>query len=177
MALLRGINVGGNNTVPMADLRRVVAGLGHTDVSTYINSGNVLFRATGRDELAIAAGIEDALDAAFGFRPRVLVRTGDDVRAIAAAIPAEWTNGPAMRADVVYLLDGVDPVAAAAQLEPRESIEHVRFGPGAFVWMVGRADATRSRLQRIAGTPLYRQTTIRNVNTARKLADLVGRMG
>ena len=48
VALLRGINVGGNNKVPMADLRAVVASLGHTAVSTYIQSGNVLF--TAREE-------------------------------------------------------------------------------------------------------------------------------
>jgi uncharacterized protein (DUF1697 family) len=78
-----------------------------------------------------------------------------------------------MKADVVYLLDGVDPAAASARLEPREGLDHVVMAPGAFGWMVARADATRSGLLRIVGTPLYRQSTVRNVNTARKLAALV----
>ncbi len=175
VALLRGINVGGANKVPMADLKRVFEQLGHRDVATYINSGNVLFDAEGHDEIALATHAEDALETEFGFRPRVLVRTGSDIQAIAQAIPADWVNDPTMRTDVVYLLDGVDARAASAQLEPREGIEHVRHAPGAFIWMVSRRDATRSRLVRMAGTPLYRQATVRNVNTARRLAAMVAK--
>ncbi len=173
VALLRGINVGGAHKVPMPELRRVFAQLGHRDVATYINSGNVIFRADAQDEIALAAPIEDALQAGFGFRPRVLVRTGADIRTIAQAIPDDWTNSPQMRTDVVYLLDGVDAETASSQLEPREGIEHVRHAPGAFIWMVSRSDATRSRLTRMAGTPLYKQATVRNVNTARRLAAMV----
>jgi uncharacterized protein (DUF1697 family) len=76
VALLRGINVGGNNKVPMADLRAVVASLGHTAVSTYIQSGNVLFTAregAAADAPALAAGLERAIEQAFGLRLRVVV--------------------------------------------------------------------------------------------------------
>jgi uncharacterized protein (DUF1697 family) len=173
VALLRGINVGGSNALPMADLRRICAGLGLQEPATYINTGNVVFSAEPADHQALADRIESAVESEFGFRPRVLVRSGEDIVAIAAAIPPGWTNGPQMKADVVYLLDGVDPAAASAQLGPRAGVDHVVLAPGAFGWMVARADATRSGLQRIIGTPLYRQATVRNVNTARKLAALV----
>jgi len=76
VALLRGINVGGNNKVPMADLREVVASLGHTGVSTYIQTGNVLFAAqegAAADGPALAAGLEQAIERAFGVRLRVVV--------------------------------------------------------------------------------------------------------
>ena len=76
VALLRGINVGGNNKVPMADLRDVVASLGHTGVSTYIQSGNVLFTAqagAAADDSALAAGLEEAIEQAFGLQLRVVV--------------------------------------------------------------------------------------------------------
>src|SRR6266480_2074013 len=76
VALLRGINVGGNNKVPMADLREVVASLGHTGVSTYIQSGNVLFTAragAAADAPTLAAGLEKAIEQAFGLRLRVVV--------------------------------------------------------------------------------------------------------
>jgi len=173
VALLRGINVGGNNALPMGDLRRICQELGLLDPVTYINTGNVVFAAGPTDHLALADRMESAIESEFGFRPRVLVRSGADIEAIAAAIPADWTNGPQMKADVVYLLDGVDPAAASAQLEPQDGLDHVVLAPGAFGWMVARADATRSGLQRILGTPLYRQSTVRNVNTARRLAALV----
>ena len=64
VALLRGINVGGNNKIAMADLRDVVASLGHTDVSTYIQSGNVLFTARETDTDALAADLERAIEQA-----------------------------------------------------------------------------------------------------------------
>ena len=76
VALLRGINVGGNNKVAMADLREVVASLGHTGVSTYIQSGNVLFTAregAAADAPALAADLEQAIEQAFGLRLRVVV--------------------------------------------------------------------------------------------------------
>src|SRR5438034_9447267 len=75
IALLRGINVGGSNKVPMADLREVVASLGHTGVSTYIQSGNVLFTAeagAAADASALAAGLEQAIEQSFGLRLRVV---------------------------------------------------------------------------------------------------------
>lgn len=73
VALLRGINVGGRNRVAMADLRRVVAGLGHTDVTTYIQSGNILFSTAAADAAALAAELEQAIAAGLGVRPRVVV--------------------------------------------------------------------------------------------------------
>ena len=87
VALLRGINVGGRNRVAMADLRRILASLGHTDVATYIQSGNAVFTAaTGSepsdsaeppDSAALAAGIEGALAAQLDVRPRVVVLSRD----------------------------------------------------------------------------------------------------
>jgi uncharacterized protein (DUF1697 family) len=79
VALLRGINVGGNNKIAMADLREVVASLGHTDVTTYIQSGNVLFSARETDTSVLAAGLEQAIAEAFAIRPRVVVLSRDEL--------------------------------------------------------------------------------------------------
>lgn len=173
VALLRGINVGGNNTVPMARLRELCEGLGWADVATYINSGNVVFAADGGDHLALADALTGAIDSSLGVRCRVLVKSGADVAAVAAAIPASWANDADQKCDVVYLLDGLDPAAASAGLAPTQGIDTVLHGPGAILWRTARSDASRSGLHRMIGTPLYQQATVRNVNTARKLADLV----
>jgi uncharacterized protein (DUF1697 family) len=74
IALLRGINVGGRNRVAMADLRKVVLGLGHTEVATYIQSGNVVFTSEEPDSAAIAA-LERAIAEHLGVRPKVIVLT------------------------------------------------------------------------------------------------------
>jgi len=173
VALLRGINVGGNRKVPMADLREVMTELGYDKVATYINSGNVLFETKPADHLAMATIIEDALEARFGFRCRVLVRSGSDIAAIAKAIPENWGDRTQRTGDVAYLLDGLDPAQVAEALKPREGIDNVIYAPGAVLWSVERKDLNRNGLQRLIGTPYYQQVTVRNVNTARKLAALV----
>jgi uncharacterized protein (DUF1697 family) len=173
VALLRGINVGGKHKVAMAELRRIVAECGGRDVATYINSGNVVFEHPHADHVALAQRLESAVEEQLAVPCRVLVKAGADITAVAGAIPAGWTNGADRKTDVVYLLDGIDPSAASAALQPREGIDHVRHAPGAVVWMTARGDATRSGLLKLVGTPLYQQSTVRNVNTARKLAAMV----
>ena len=88
VALLRGINVGGNNKVPMADLRALVADLGHTDVSTYIQSGNVLFTALASAECAdVARAITAAIAERLGVTAPVVVVTREELGQIHAANP------------------------------------------------------------------------------------------
>ena len=87
VALLRGINVGGRNKVPMADLREVVTSLGHTDVSTYIQSGNVLFSTADTDTAKLAAALESAIEDRFGIWSSVVVLSRDDLAGVLAANP------------------------------------------------------------------------------------------
>ena len=86
IALLRGINVGGHRKVPMADLRALVEGLGYSDVSTYIQSGNLVFAADG-GEADIAAALESAIEARFGFAVPVIVRSAEEFAMVAGAHP------------------------------------------------------------------------------------------
>jgi uncharacterized protein (DUF1697 family) len=79
IALLRGINVGGHNKVAMADLRDVLASLGHTDVVTYIQSGNVVFSTAEADTGALASDLEQAIAAALGVTPAVVVLSREDL--------------------------------------------------------------------------------------------------
>jgi uncharacterized protein (DUF1697 family) len=84
VALLRGINVGGRNKVAMSDLRTLVSSLGHADVATYIQSGNVVFTSgrasTGQADTAeVAADIEAAVSARLGVRPQVVVLSRDEL--------------------------------------------------------------------------------------------------
>jgi uncharacterized protein (DUF1697 family) len=87
VALLRGINVGGRNKVAMADLRTVVASLGHGDVATYIQSGNVVFTSTDTDTAALAAELERALEQAVGVRCSVVVLSRAELAKVIADNP------------------------------------------------------------------------------------------
>ena len=79
VALLRGINVGGRNKVPMAELREVVTSLGHTGVTTYIQSGNVLFTTEETDTAELTSALEAAIAGKFGINPPVVVLSRDEL--------------------------------------------------------------------------------------------------
>jgi uncharacterized protein (DUF1697 family) len=87
VALLRGINVGGGGKVPMAELRQLVTSLGHRDVATYIQSGNVVFTPPHDDAAALAAELHDAITETFGVRGGVVVLSRDELAAVIDADP------------------------------------------------------------------------------------------
>lgn len=87
IALLRGINLGGKNRLAMADLRTVVASLGHTDVATYIQSGNVVFSSAEADTNTLAADLERAIADALDVQPRVVVLSRDELAQVVADNP------------------------------------------------------------------------------------------
>ena len=107
VALLRGINVGGRNKVPMADLREVVTSLGHTGVSTYIQSGNVLFSTAEDDTAKLAAALESAIEERFGIWSSVVVLSRDELARVLAANP--YPDEPNPRMVHVVFLNGSPP--------------------------------------------------------------------
>lgn len=174
VALLRGINVGGNARVPMAELRRSWAAAGMGDVRTYINSGNVIFRDPARrpaQELATILAVR--LEADFGFPVAVLVIPAQRFMAIAEAIPADWANDAEQKSDVIFLLPAADGPDALTRFTVKPGIDQVIHVPGAVLWRVTRTNQPRTGLLNAVGTPLYRQITVRNVNTVRKLGSLL----
>jgi uncharacterized protein (DUF1697 family) len=173
VALLRGINVGGNRTVSMRMLKSVFEAAGMTDVRTYINSGNVVFSSKLRSPKRIAPPLEKAIAAEFGFAVDVLVVAEPKLRSIVEAIPAKWMNDQAMRCDVLFLWDDVDRRSVLDELPVREGIDTVLYTPGAVIWQLARKDINKSRMAKLAGTSLYKRMTFRNCNTARKLLALM----
>ena len=172
VALLRGINVGGNNKVPMAALREMVSRIGGEDVRTYINSGNVIFEHSGRSSAAVAKLIEDEIATDLGLDIRVLVFTAAELNRIAEAIPESWTNDDKVRTDVIFLWSEIDKPSLLDELAIREGVDEVTHVPGAILWRIDRENRHKSWLSKLIGTPPYRSMTIRNANTVRKLAEL-----
>jgi uncharacterized protein (DUF1697 family) len=124
VALLRGINLGGHNKVAMADLREVVSSLGHADVATYIQSGNVVFTSDESDTAALAAALEQAIATSLGVPARVVVLSRDDLAQVARDNP--YPGEPNHRAVHAVFLSG-DPgpdvaerVAAAQQIAEKQ---------------------------------------------------------
>ena len=157
----------------MARLKDVVAGLGYTGVRTYINSGNVLFEAEQALASAVAERIEEALARAWGLPIKVLVRSAEQIAHLVAVMPDHWRNDQEHKCDVLFLWEEALCGDFRHELAPKEGIDELIFTPGEIIWRVGRSDVTRSGLMKLAGTPLYALTTIRNANTVRKLAALM----
>ena len=170
VALLRGINVGGNKKVEMATLRKAFEDLGYTNVSTYINSGNVIFESGSKD----FAHLEKALEAVFGFELALIVRDAKTIRKIAAAIPEEWHNNAAMKTDILFLWKGFDSARTIDLLGLNPKVDTVRYISGALVWHLQRTHYAKSGMHKFIGPTVYKNMTARNVNTVRKLAALLG---
>ncbi|MGH2808448.1 MAG: DUF1697 domain-containing protein [Actinomycetota bacterium] len=173
MALLRGINVGGKNKVDMKQLKAVFEDVGMTSVRTYINSGNVIFDTTERGRARVTPRVEKAIAQRFGFEVKVLLRDLRTMRALVHEIPRGWTDDAVMRCYVMFLWDPVARPSVLKQVTFKPEMDDVRYIAGAIVWRVDRKNITRSGMTKMMGTPLYKQMTIRSVNTTRKLLELM----
>ena len=173
VALLRGINVGGNNKIEMKRLKQVFEEAGMEQVVTYINSGNIVFVDRSRSAQALSVLLEEAIAAVFGLRIRVLIRSLEDFEGLLRELPSTWTNDEAMKSEVLFLWDEIDDAATLEQITWKSEFEDVRYVKGAILYAIGRKDATRGSLTKLVGTKLYSQMTIRNVNTTRKLHTLM----
>jgi uncharacterized protein (DUF1697 family) len=175
VALLRGINVGGRNKVPMADLREVVASLGHTGVTTYIQSGNVLFTAADTDTEKLAAALESAITQRFGIWSAVVVLSRDELARVLRDNPFGHEPNPRL-VHVVFLnaeppQDLLDRLAAAVPAGSREAFAAV--GRALFLHTpdgFGTSELGKS-VARVGGRGGL-VATARNWATACKLLDL-----
>lgn len=171
VALLRGINVGGNNKISMRELATALERAGFTDVSTYINSGNIFFSAKQASIKELQKLIEGVIAATFGLHIKALVLDKPAVETVVAAIPDDWTNDAYMRCDVLFLWGTHQAEDVYAQLPIKPGIDTVKYVHGAIIWSIPRDKVTRSGLPKIIGTDLYANMTIRNCNTARKIQE------
>lgn len=168
IALLRGINVGGNRKVEMKKLKALFESLGYNNVSTYINSGNVIFEASKRPQ---QKKIGSDLEKEFGFAIQVLLKTEKEMQKIATAIPNDWHNNIAQKTDVAYLFKEVDYKKIIEELPIEKDFIDIRYVPGALFWNVKRKNYNKSHLNKLISHKAYKFMTLRNINTARYLAN------
>lgn len=172
VALLRGINVGGKNKVDMSRLKEAFEKTGAAGVRTYINSGNVIF-ADDRPIPDLVAVLEAAIEDEFGFHVKVLLRSLQAIEAIVEAIPDDWVNDKTERTDVWFLWEDYDSPDVVDQLSIKDGIDEVFYVDGAVVWRADGAQLTRSGRGKVIGSDLYKHLTARNVNTLRKIHQLM----
>lgn len=167
VVLLRGINVGGKNVVPMAGLRRCLEDLGFASVSTYIASGNALLAS---DEPAdeIRTRIEAGLSRSFKLDSeliRVLVLSRPQLQAVIDNKPNGFGEQPEnYHSDAIFLMD-IDAAQVMPVFSPREGVDKVWPGGGVIYSQRLSAERTKSRLNKVMASPLYKSMTIRTWRT------------
>ena len=175
LVLLRGINVGGRNRLPMADLRALLESHGHTTVSTYIASGNVIL-SSDQPAAAIKRELEEALPKTFTLDSEliaVLVLTKAELGAIVRDRPPGFGDQPATyHSDAVFLV-GIDATTAMKVFDPRPGVDEVWPGNGVIYSQRLSAQRTKSPLGRIVGTPAYRSMTVRSWATTLALLERI----
>ena len=175
LLLLRGINVGGKNKVPMARLRQLLEELGYSDVSTYIASGNVILRSD-KSPGKVQAQVEAALPGTFHLDSeliRILILTRRQLEAVIDRKPKGFGEQPEkFHSDAVFLM-GIDSTEALRVFDPREGVDRVWPGDGVIYSQRLSALRTRSRLSKIVGTAAYRSMTIRNWKTTTTLLEML----
>ena len=173
LALLRGINVGGRNPVAMAELRVAFEDAGYDSVSTYIQSGNVLFRSTAAAP-SLESNIEQMLERRFGIPLLVVVRSHAQIRTLVNRAPDGFGTKPSTyHSDVIFLKPPLTSKQAMKVVELRDGVDRAHPGPGVFYFERLSARRTQSRMSRIVGTPEYQQMTIRSWSTTSKLLELL----
>jgi Uncharacterized protein conserved in bacteria len=173
IALLRGINVGGANKIEMARLRELFCELGCTNVSTYINSGNVIFSSAETDIQSIRAACEAAVAERFGVKSPIMVMPAEELIASVTSAPDWWGSDITAKHNAIFVL----PPAAAEEIiaeigATKPEYERIASAGRVIFWSAPIETYSRTRLSKIVGTKAYASVTIRNENTARKLAEL-----
>ena len=174
VAFLRGINVGGKNLLPMKELAAMFARAGASDVRTYIQSGNVLFTATPTVAAKIAAAVTKAVAAKYGFEVALVLRTQEELAAVARANPYLTPDADHGRLLVMFLADA--PAArAVAALDPQRSPPDEFTVRGREIYLrcpngFGRSKLSNAWFDAKLGTT----STGRNWRTVLKLLELAG---
>ena len=173
VALLRGINVGGRNMIPMQKLRDTFEAAGYEAVSTYIQSGNVLFETSGS-----ARALEDELEAMLERRFKaplvVVVRSHAQLQRVVDRAPEGFGTRPGTyHSDAIFLKAPLTAQKALRVCKLRDGVDQAWPGPGVVYFARLSARRTQSRMSSIVGTPEYKQMTIRSWTTTTKLLGLL----
>lgn len=172
IALLRGINVGGNRKLPMASLVELVAEAGGRQAKTYIQSGNVIFQAPAGEGEHVATRLTEAIAARFGYDVPVIVRTVSELEAVASRHPFFADDANLALLHVLFLADAPGPEAIAS-LDPDRSPPDVFEVRGREVYVHYRGGAGTSKLTNdYVERKLNTKSTARNWRTVQTLLEM-----
>ena len=173
VALLRGVNVGGNNMISMSSLKDSFEGIGFTNVTTYINSGNIIFTTKDADARKLEVKIEQMLQKEYELGSKVVVRSLAEMEKLVKSLPSHWDGDSRWRYNVMFLRHTIDSEKVLADLPFNSEVEQVVYRPGTLLWSAQLTDINRTNMQKLSSKKIFQDMTVRNLNTTRKLCELM----
>ena len=173
VALLRGVNVGGNNMISMSSLKKSFEAVGFPHVTTYINSGNIVFTTKEKDARKLEKRIEQMLSKEYELGSRVVVRSLPEMEQLVNNLPRSWSADSRWRYNVIFLRHSIDSEAILADLPANSDIEEIVYRPGALLWSAQATEMSRTNLAKLSSRKVFQDMTVRNLNTTKKLCDLM----
>jgi uncharacterized protein (DUF1697 family) len=176
LALLRGINVGGNNIISMAELRRCLEDSGFKNVTTYIQSGNVLFESSVQDTARLARKLESILSAQFGYAALLVLVSQDKLENVVQGAPNDFGADPGTyRYDVIFVRPPLRAPDILPTLKLKAGVDEAFASDHAIYCRRLISKASQSHFSKVVSHPAYKNMTIRNWNTTSKLHQLMQR--
>lgn len=171
VAFLRGINVGGKSTVSMALLKDAFIKAGFENVSTYINSGNVIFTSEEKDGPKLEKQIEILLERTF-FPIRAVVVSEQTLYSVIEQIPLMWTKDD-VRKYIAFLKYPTTPEDILREVQPKDGIDYIDSGPEVVYLTTRMEGLTKSSFPKLITKKISQDMTMRNFNTVQKLLTLM----
>ena len=177
VALLRGVNVGGNNMISMSSLKASFERGGFKHVTTYINSGNVIFKTKETDARKLEIKIEQMLSKEYQLNSKVVVRSLAEMTKLVESLPPDWSDDSGWRYNVMFLRHSIDSEKILADLPAKGDIEQICYRPGTVLWSVQVSEVNRTNMQKLSSRKIFQDMTVRNLNTTKKLCALMKKAG
>jgi uncharacterized protein (DUF1697 family) len=173
VALLRGVNVGGNNIISMRALKESFEKSGFTQVATYINSGNVIFATKELDARKLEKKVEQILSKDFQLDSKVVVRSVSEMAKLVESLPESWTGDSRYRYNVMFLRHTIDSEKILEELAAKSGAEQFEYRRGALLWSAEVSELARTSMQKLSSRKVFQDMTVRNLNTTKKLYELM----
>ncbi len=173
VALLRGVNVGGNNMISMSALKKSFEAMGFANVSTYINSGNIIFETKEKDARKLEKKIEQMLSRDYQLESKVVVRSFSEMEKLVQSLPKSWGGDSSWRYNVIFLRHTIDSEDILAELPANSEIEEVVYRPGTLLWSAQAEQMNQTKMSKLSSRKKFQDMTVRNLNTTKKLYELM----
>ncbi|GHV46070.1 hypothetical protein AGMMS49546_33390 [Spirochaetia bacterium] len=174
VALLRGINVGGNNIIKMDGLRKIFEKIGFSDVKTYIQTGNVIFNDTEKNKSKLTEKIEEKLFKETKSKINIVILTVFEINEIILKKPENFgENDEEYKYDVIFLIEPLKTKDAIKKFNPREGVDKIYAGKNVLYHSILKKERTKSHITKIIESEIYSKISIRNWNTTKKLYEIM----